>query len=128
MIGVLLSKRRDITAARAFFANAVVAHGQPDEVITDRAAALAHVIAETLPDARHNKAQYADNRVGCDHGRLKMRLRPTRGLKTERTASVIIRGHAFTQNVRRGHYELGTKAPQFRLQVTTTFDELTSTI
>ena len=128
MIGVLLSKRRDITAARAFFANAVVAHGQPDEVITDRAAALAHVIAETLPDARHNKAQYADNRVECDHGRLKARLRPTRGLKTDRTTRAIIRGQAFVQNLRRGHDELGVKARHDQLRIAAPFDELASTI
>jgi transposase-like protein len=55
----------------------------------------------------HNTAQYANNRIECDHGRLKARLRPMRGLKTDRTASiVIIRGHAFVQNIRRGHYEL----------------------
>ena len=30
-----------------------------------------------------------------------------RGLKTIRTASVVIRGHAFMQNLRRNHYELG---------------------
>jgi hypothetical protein len=46
-----------------------------------------------------------------------------RGLKTDRTASVVIRGHAFVQNLRRGHYELGVEvAPVFRL--TTAFDEL----
>ncbi len=33
-----------------------------------------------------------------------------RGLKTNHTASVVIRGHAFVQNLRRGHYELGTGA------------------
>ena len=33
-----------------------------------------------------------------------------RGLKRDRTASVIVRGHAFTQNLRRGHYELGVEA------------------
>ena len=33
-----------------------------------------------------------------------------RGLKTDRTASVIIRGHAFVQNLRRGHYGLGVDA------------------
>ena len=33
-----------------------------------------------------------------------------RGLKTARTASVIIRGHAFMQHIRRGHYELGWEA------------------
>jgi hypothetical protein len=30
-----------------------------------------------------------------------------RGLRTDRTAQVIIAGHAFMQNLRRGHYELG---------------------
>jgi hypothetical protein len=45
-----------------------------------------------------------------------------RGLKTDRTASVVIRGHAFVQNLRRGHYELGVEtAPVYR--VATAFDE-----
>ena len=52
VIDVLVSKRRDITAARAFFTAAVDAHGNPDEVVNDRAAALAHGIADLLPDAR----------------------------------------------------------------------------
>ena len=39
---------------------------------------------------------------------LKARLRPMRGLKHDRTARVIVAGHAFTQNLRRGFYELGT--------------------
>jgi hypothetical protein len=44
-------------------------------------------------------------------------------LKTDRTASVVIRGHAFIQNLRRGHYELSVEvAPVFRLA--TAFDEL----
>jgi hypothetical protein len=30
------------------------------------------------------------------------------GLRTDRTAQVIIAGLAFVQNLRRGHYELGT--------------------
>ena len=40
--------------------------------------------------------------------RLKARLRPMRGLKQFRSAGVISVGHAFIQNVRRGHYELAT--------------------
>ncbi len=45
------------------------------------------------------------------------------GLKTDRMASVVIRGHAFVQNLRRGHYELGVEvAPVFRLA--TAFAEL----
>jgi IS6 family transposase len=46
VIDALVSKRRDIAAARAFFAAAVLAHGEPEEVITDRTAAPANVVAE----------------------------------------------------------------------------------
>jgi IS6 family transposase len=46
-----------------------------------------------------------------------------RGLKTDRTVSVVIRGHAFVQNQRRGTYELGVDTAQvFRLAIA--FDEL----
>jgi transposase, IS6 family len=68
---------------------------------------LRAAIAGLIPAAFHNTEQYADNRIECDHGRLKARLRPMRGLKHDRTARVIIRGHAPMQNIRRGHYELG---------------------
>lgn len=51
-----------------------------------------------------------------------------RGLKTDRTASVVIRGHAFIQNLRRGHYELGTETPHPHLRIRTVFEELTETI
>jgi hypothetical protein len=33
-----------------------------------------------------------------------------RGLKGDRTASVVIKGHALIENLRRGHYELGVDA------------------
>ena len=33
-----------------------------------------------------------------------------RGLKTDRGARIIVHGHAFVQNLRRGHYELATEA------------------
>ncbi|MGI8522526.1 MAG: DDE-type integrase/transposase/recombinase [Nocardioides sp.] len=67
--------------------------------------------------------QYEINRVEGDHGRLNARLRPMRGLRTERTATVVIRGHAFIQDLRRGHYELAVDAGLlFRLAIA--FDEL----
>jgi hypothetical protein len=50
-----------------------------------------------------------------------------RGLKRERTASVIMRGHAFMQNIRRGHYELGLDARRHR-RVERAFSELAATI
>ena len=123
VIDVFVSKHRDIASARTFFATSLLAHRILTEVITDRAAALANVTPDLIPAAFHNTGQYENNRCEADHGRLKARLRPMRGLKTDRTASVVFRGHAFVQNVRRGHYELGVEAsPVFRLAAA--FDEL----
>ncbi len=51
-----------------------------------------------------------------------------RGLKRDRTASVVIRGHAFVQNLRRGHYELGIDARDHRRRVAAAFDELAEAI
>jgi hypothetical protein len=46
-----------------------------------------------------------------------------RGLKQDRSARVIIAGHAFVQNLRRGHYELAVEEPTNR-RVAVAFDEL----
>jgi IS6 family transposase len=68
------------------------------------------VLEELVPAARHVTERYANNPVESDHGRLKARLRPMRGLKRLRSATVVSAGHAFVQNLRRGHYELATSA------------------
>ena len=124
VIDVYVSRRRDIAAARRFFETILGDHGRPCEVTTDLAAPLLRVIDEVLFDVAHDTEQYANNRVETDHGRLKARLWPMRGLKRDRTASVVIRGHAFIQNLRRGHYELGVNARNRHLRVAAAFDEL----
>jgi transposase, IS6 family len=127
IIDVFVSVRRDTQAARRFFETALGAHGAPSEVVTDRAPALRAVIDELMPAVFHNTEQYANNRIEADHGRLKARLRPMRGLKRDHAARVIMRGHALMQNIRRGHYELGIEArPHGR--VATAFTELARTI
>jgi hypothetical protein len=50
-----------------------------------------------------------------------------RGLQTDRTAQVIIAGHAFMQNLRRGHYELSLDAPP-ATRVAAAFTELAQAI
>jgi len=127
IIDVFVSPRRDIRAARRFFETALRAHGEPIEVVTDRAPALRAVIDELMPAVFHNTEQYANNRIEADHGRLKARLRPMRGLKRDQTARVIICGHALMQNIRRGHYELGCDSRTHR-RVATAFTELARTI
>jgi transposase-like protein len=101
---------------------------RPAEVTTDLAAPLLRVVDELLPDVLHDTSQHANNRIECDHGRLKVRLRPMRGLRTDRTASTVIGGHAFVQNLRRGHYELGVEARRQCLRVAAAFDELSAAI
>ena len=71
----------------------------------------------------HRTDRYANNRVEADHGRLKARLRPMRGLKQDRSARIVIAGHAFLQNLRRGRYELAVEEP-VRRRLVVAFDEL----
>ena len=80
------------------------------------AAAYPRVLDELLSAAHHSTEQYANNPIEAGHGRLKSRLRPMRGLTRLRSARVTSTGHAFVQNLRRGHYELGIDAdPRHRL-------------
>jgi transposase-like protein len=75
----------------------------PAEVTTDRAPAYPRVLDALIPSALHTVERYANNPVEADRGRLKARLRPMRGLKRYRSARIISTGHAFVQNLRRGH-------------------------
>ncbi len=110
VIDVLVSEKRDLAATRRFFTRALENGTRPIEVTTDRAAAYPRVVEDLLPAAWHVVEQYANNPVEADHGRFKARLRPMRSLKQLRSTRVISTGHAFVQNLRRGHYELGVDA------------------
>lgn len=86
------------------------------------------MIEELIGDAFYSTERCANKGVECDDGRLKARLRPIRGLKTDRGASLVIRGHAFILNLRRGHYELGVEARTLHLRTAAALDELTDAI
>jgi len=124
VIDVLVSRQRDAKAARRFFERAIgTTRITPVEVVTDKAATYPIALDELLPTAWHRTDQYANNHIEADHGHLKSRLRPMRGLKQDRSAKVVIAGHAFVQNLRRGHYELAVEEPVTR-RVPVAFDEL----
>jgi transposase-like protein len=85
-----------------FFAQAICrTRISPTEVTTDRYGVYPRVLDELLPAAFHDTEVHANNPLETDHGRLKARLRPMRGRKRNRTARVIVGGHAFVQNLRR---------------------------
>jgi transposase-like protein len=124
VIDVFVSPRRDLKAARQFFEQAIgTTKITPVEVVTDHAPVYPGVLEELVPPAWHRTDQYANNHIEADHGRLKARLRPMRGLKQDRSARVVIAGHAFVQNVRRGHYELAVEEPVNR-RAAVAFEEL----
>jgi transposase, IS6 family len=128
VIDVLVSARRDADAARRFFRQALdTLKVTPVEVVTDAAAVYPRVLEELVPASRHHVERWANNRIKADHSRLKHWLRPMRGLRTGRTAAVIIAGLAFLQNLRRGHYELAVDLPA-RLRTAAAFTELARAI
>jgi transposase-like protein len=128
VIDVLVSARRDAQAARRFFRRALATlMVTPTEVVTAAAAVYPAVLDELIPSAWHHVERYANNRTEADHSQLKHRLRPMRGLRTDRTAGVVTAGHAFMQNLRRGHYEIGLDVPP-ALRVAAAFAELARAI
>ena len=99
-------------------------HGPaPVEVTTDQAGPYLRVLDDLVRAAAHITEQYGNNPIESDHARFKARLRPMRGLKQFRSAARIAAGHAFVQNLRRGHYELATEVPP-QLRLATAFTEL----
>jgi transposase-like protein len=119
---------RDAAAARRFFQRALATlKVKPTEVVTDAAPVYPGVLDALIPSAWHHVEQYANNPIEADHGRLKHRLRSMRGLRTDTTAQIIIAGHAFIQNLRRGHYEIAIDIPP-RRRVAAAFTELVRAI
>ena len=128
IVDVFVSARRDAKAAHRFFERAIGATKvTPVEVTTDQAPVYPAVLEALLPAAWHRTDRYANNRVECDHGRLKARLKPMLGLKQDRSARLVIAGHALVQNVRRGHYELAAEEPATR-RLAVAFEELAMAI
>jgi transposase-like protein len=127
IIDVLVSKRRDGEAARRFFHQALTTLKMvPTEVVTD----AAPVYPESSMSWPRSLAPRGTLRQQSDRSRpqpLKHRLRPMRGLRTDRTAQMIITGLAFLQNLRRGHYELATETIR-PLRIAAAFAELAKAI
>lgn len=119
-----------IVLAVRWYLRYALSYRDVEELLAERGPVVDHVtvyprvLDDQLPAAPHVDDQYANNPIEADHGRLKARLRPMRGLKRLRSAQIISSGHAFVQNIRRGHDELGVDADP-RNRLTAAFTELT---
>ena len=86
---------------RRFFEHAIgTTTTMPMEVVTDLAPVYPATLDALLAAAWYRTDRYGNNRLEADHGRLKARLRPMRGLKQDRSARIVIAGHGFVQNLR----------------------------
>ena len=112
IVDAYVSPTRDRVAARRFFEVAIASSGRtPRRVITDKAGSYPRALAAVVPGVLHRTGRYRTNGIERDHGFLKERLRPMRGLKSLRSAAIFVRGHALVRNVRRGFYRVVESVP-----------------
>jgi len=108
----LLSKRRDVAAAKRFFSRATRQHGAPRVITLDGYAASHRAVAElkaagTLPRrVRIRSCKYLNNVIEQDHRRIKQRIRPMLGFKRFKTVAVTIRGIELAAKIKKDQFKL----------------------
>ena len=58
-------------------------------------------------DCRLRRVKYLNNVIEQDHRRIKQRLRPMLGLKSFRTAAVVIGGMELAEKIKKGQFKIG---------------------
>lgn len=81
LVDTMLSKTRDMMAAKTFFKQAITTVGhKPERVTTDKHASYPRAIRRTLGHkVLHRTNQYLNNRIEQDHREVKQRYYPMRG-------------------------------------------------
>jgi putative transposase len=95
LVDVMLSERRDLAAAKAFFRSAKAATGTiPDRVTSDGHDAYPRAICAALgKTVTHRTNAYLNNRLEQDHRGIKGRIRCMRGFGSFVSAGRFCRGH-----------------------------------
>ena len=111
-IDFLLSKRRDIAAAKRFFSRATRQHGAPRVITLDGYAASHRAVDKlkevgSLPGSvQVRSCKYLNNVVEQDHRRIKQRVQPMLGFKRFETAAVTIRGIELAAKIKKQQFDL----------------------
>ena len=93
MLDCWLSRTRDLAAAEAFFRRTIRSTGcVPEHVVTDKASFYPSAIRAYAPGAKHTATGFynlviSTNRCERNHGYVKSRVRPMRGLKSFKCAT-----------------------------------------
>ncbi len=109
----LLSRQRDINAAKAFLRKAMKGQRIPAKVTLDAYAASHRAVADLKRAGELPKrvvvlsSKYLNNLIEQDHRRIKQRLRPMLGLKSFQTAEIVISGIELAERIKKGQFKLG---------------------
>jgi transposase-like protein len=107
------SPKRDVNAARAFLRKAMQSQRIPRKITLDAYAASHRAVADLkqsgeLPKrVRVRTSKYLNNLIEQDHRRIKQRLRPMLGLKSFRTAAVVIAGIELAEKIKKEQFKIG---------------------
>ena len=99
------SEQRDLLSAKQFFRKALARHGRPDRGViegsqTNHDAIVSCDTTNRLQDRSRRrlkpieirKSKYLNNRIEQHHRRIKLRIRPMLGFKSQASAEIILSG------------------------------------
>jgi len=107
-----LSRKRDGNAAKAFLRKAMKGQRTPTKITLDAYAASHRAVAEWKGNGELPKCvpvrtrKYLNNLIEQDHRRVKQRLRPMLGLKSLRTAAVVISGIELAEKIKKKQFQM----------------------
>jgi putative transposase len=110
-VDFLLSKHRDIEAAKRFFTQTIEKHGAPEKITLDGYAATHTAVSELKESAilpmnvRVRTSKYLNNLIEQDHRRVKQRIYPMLGFKRFGNAAVTISGVELAQKIKKGQFD-----------------------
>jgi transposase-like protein len=108
-----LSRRRDVNAAKAFLRKAMKGQRIPTKITLDAYAATRRAVADLKEKGERPKrvllrsSKYLNNLIEQHHRRIKQRLRPMPGLKSFRTAAVVIGGIELAEKIKKLQFKIG---------------------
>jgi transposase-like protein len=108
-----LSRKRDVSAAKAFLRKAMKSQRTPTKITLDAYAASHRAVTDLkqsgeLPTrVQIRTSKYLNNLIEQDHRRIKQRLRPMLGLKSFRTAAVVIGGIELAERIKKEQFKTG---------------------